>query len=35
MRSFGGNENKKTVPAERSALSFAHHALYRRQDRKK
>jgi hypothetical protein len=28
-------QNKNAVPAERSALSFAHHALCRRQDRKK
>jgi hypothetical protein len=28
-------QNKNAVPAERSALSFAHHALCRRQDRRK
>jgi hypothetical protein len=28
-------QNKNAVPAERSALSFAHHALCRRQDKTK
>jgi hypothetical protein len=34
-RSVGREQKEKTVPAERSALRFAHHALCRRQDRGK